>query len=215
MSTNSVPEDPQRPGFDVLGVGLRRRGHYVHEAMASADGPMTLTQISKQSKSLAQSHGYECKANTFSAQSTRSHLVWIRDQPGSGFAEQLSDGRWQLTDRARQRIADVTSSHRNGVASALPPSSPQADVRTVDAKSRLLLPKEFANATVTIERVSPTEIRIQKAIVIPESSLPLLEDSLKPLSDRDRDFFLNLLDNPPEPTPAFLAAAARYKKRHG
>lgn len=215
MSTKSVPEDPKRPGFDVLGVGLRRRGHFVHEAMASADGPMTLTQISQHSKALAQSEGYQCKANTFSTQSTRSHLVWIRDQPGSGFAEQLSDGRWQLTDRARQRIAGVIGSHRNGVASASPPSSPQAEVRTVDSKSWLLLPKEFANATVTIQVVSPTEIRIQKAVVIPEASLPLLEDSLKPLSNRDRDFFLNLLDNPPEPTPSFLAAAARYKKRHG
>jgi uncharacterized protein (DUF1778 family) len=35
-----------------------------------------------------------------------------------------------------------------------------------------------------------------------------------PLSDRDRDFFLELLENPPEPTAAFLKAAASYKKGH-
>jgi hypothetical protein len=41
------------------------------------------------------------------------------------------------------------------------------------------------------------------------------EDELQPLSDRDRDLFLNLLDNPPEPNDAFLKAAAAYRKRHG
>ena len=85
----------------------------------------------------------------------------------------------------------------------------------MDSKSRLLLPKEFANATVTIERVSETEVRIRKAVVVAEDELPLMEDHLRPLSDRDRDLFLNLLDNPPEPTPAFLAAVKKHKKRHG
>ena len=89
------------------------------------------------------------------------------------------------------------------------------EVRTVDSKCRLLLPKDYANATVTIELVGVGEIRIRKAVVVPEADLPLLEDGLKPLSKRDRDLFLGLLDNPPEPTPAFRAAATKYKKRHG
>ncbi|HEY2911589.1 MAG TPA: DUF1778 domain-containing protein [Gemmataceae bacterium] len=88
------------------------------------------------------------------------------------------------------------------------------DFRTVDDKCRVVLPKEFANATVTLEMVGEAELRIRKAVVIPEASLPLLEQNLKPLSKRDRDLFLNLIDSPPEPTPAFRAAAARYKKRH-
>ncbi len=38
---------------------------------------------------------------------------------------------------------------------------------------------------------------------------------LQPLSDRDRDLFLDLLVNPPEPNAAFRKAAEAYKKRHG
>lgn len=98
---------------------------------------------------------------------------------------------------------------------AIPPRPVTAEVRTVDAKSRVTLPKVFANAMVKIDMVSDTEIRIQKAVVLPESDLPFLEGSLAPLSNRDRDVFLGLLDSPPEPTPAFRAAAARYKKRYG
>lgn len=90
-----------------------------------------------------------------------------------------------------------------------------ADIRTVDAKSRLLLPKEFASATVTIERIGENEIRIRKAVVVPVDDLPFVKSPLKPLSDRDRDLFLSLLENPPEPTPSFLKAARLYKKRHG
>lgn len=90
-----------------------------------------------------------------------------------------------------------------------------AESRTVDSKSRLLLPKEFANATVLVERIGDNEIRIRKAVVMPVDEFPLIEDQLRPLSDRARDFFLNLLDNPPEPTAALVAAAAQHKKRHG
>jgi hypothetical protein len=89
------------------------------------------------------------------------------------------------------------------------------DVRTVDAKGRLLLSKEFANATVTVERVSANEIRIRKAVVVPLDDLPFIEDQLKPLSDRDRDLVISLLANPPEPTPALRKAMALHKKRHG
>jgi hypothetical protein len=38
------------------------------------------------------------------------------------------------------------------------------------------------------------------------------EEGMAPLSDRDRDFFLSLLDNPPEPTPALRELAARFRK---
>jgi len=40
-------------------------------------------------------------------------------------------------------------------------------------------------------------------------------DALQPLSDRDRDLFLDLLDNPPEPNAAFRKAAEAYRERHG
>lgn len=100
-------------------------------------------------------------------------------------------------------------------AGAAKPGSNATEIRSVDAKSRVLLPSEFAGATVTMERVSENEIRIRKAVVVPADELALMEDQLKPLSDRDRDLFLSLLDNPPEPTPALQKALKLHKKRHG
>lgn len=95
----------------------------------------------------------------------------------------------------------------------VPASANPVEVRTVDAKCRVLVPKGFANETVMIEVISENEVRIRKATVVPADAVPLLEDQLKPLSDRDRDLFLQLLANPPEPTPALLAAVKRHKKR--
>lgn len=94
-------------------------------------------------------------------------------------------------------------------------AKPVTEFRTVDSKARLLLPKQFAGATVTFEMIDEGEIRIRKAVVVPESSLPTIEDTLRPLSKVDRVFFLNLIENPPAPTRALRAAAKRYRKRHG
>ena len=80
------------------------------------------------------------------------------------------------------------------------------------SETRISLPKGFANATVIIDQVSETEIRIRKAVVIPEDEVRFYEESTSPLSDADRDRFLQLLDNPPEPSPALKRAAAR--RRH-
>jgi hypothetical protein len=87
--------------------------------------------------------------------------------------------------------------------------------RTTDRKARVSLPQSFANATVIIEQVSDTELRIRKAQVIPEDELPFREESAAPLSDRDRDLFLSLLDNPPPANEALKRAAARHKKSRG
>src|SRR5207249_8772181 len=73
---------------------------------------------------------------------------------------------------------------------------------TTDEKARITLPKNFANSTVLVEQVSETELRIRKARVIPEDDLPFIEEAMAPLSDRDRDVFLALLDNPPPPNDA-------------
>lgn len=73
---------------------------------------------------------------------------------------------------------------------------------TTDDKARINLPKNFANATVLVEQISDTELRIRKARVIPEDDLPFIEETMAPLSDRDRDVFLALLDNPPPPNDA-------------
>ena len=87
--------------------------------------------------------------------------------------------------------------------------------RTTDAKARITLPRAFANATVIIEQVSPTEVRIRKALVIPEDDVKFYEEKASPLSDRDRERFLDLLDNPPAPAAALVRAAAKHRKRRG
>ena len=85
--------------------------------------------------------------------------------------------------------------------------------RTTDQKGRVSLPKAFANSTVIIEQISETELRIRKAQVIPEDDLRFSEERRAPLSDRDRDLFLDLLANPPAANEALLKAAAETKKR--
>ncbi len=91
-----------------------------------------------------------------------------------------------------------------------------AEIRTTDKKGRLCLPRAFANATVLVEQVSDTELRIRKAQVIPEDEVRFEEEEPRaPLSDRDRDAFLALLENPPPPNEALRRAAAEYKKRYG
>src|SRR5258708_5326880 len=89
------------------------------------------------------------------------------------------------------------------------------ETRTTDAKARLSLPKSFANSTVVIETVSDCEIRIRKARVIPEDEVRFYEESATPLSDRDRDRFLEILNHPPRANAALKRAAAKHKARHG
>jgi hypothetical protein len=90
----------------------------------------------------------------------------------------------------------------------------QRQTKKTDSKGRVTLPRGFANTTVIIEQVSDTEVRIRKAVVVPEDETSLIEQSAAPLSDRDRDLFLAMLDNPPNPSPA-LRKAARMLKRQG
>lgn len=89
------------------------------------------------------------------------------------------------------------------------------ETRSTDAKGRISLPKAFANATVIIEQVSDTEVRIRKAVVIPEDEVRFYEEAARPLSDRDRDRFLELLDNPPGANEALKRAAKKHAKPHG
>ena len=89
------------------------------------------------------------------------------------------------------------------------------ETRSTDAKGRLSLPKAFANATLIIEQLSETELRIRKAVILPADEIRFAEETATPLSDRDRDRFLELLDKPPKANPALRRAAARNPKRHG
>ncbi len=53
----------------------------------------------------------------------------------------------------------------------------KTETRTTDAKGRVCLPKAFANATVVIEQVSETELRVRKARVIPEDEIRFREET--------------------------------------
>jgi uncharacterized protein (DUF1778 family) len=68
---------------------------------------------------------------------------------------------------------------------------------------------------VIVEEISDTEIRIRKARVIPEDEVRFAEESRTPLSDRDRDLFLKMLEHPAEPNEALKKAVAKYRARHG
>jgi hypothetical protein len=85
------------------------------------------------------------------------------------------------------------------------------ETRIADAKGRVLISNNLANETLLVEQVSDNEYRIRVAKVIPVDEIPFLEESLTPLSDRDRDIFLALLDNPPGPNEALRKAMERQQ----
>ena len=74
---------------------------------------------------------------------------------------------------------------------------PTPSLRFTDKKARVILPTRFANSAVLIEEVSETELRIRKAVILPEGEVPFTEEQRPPLSDEDRDFILSLLAAPP------------------
>jgi DNA-binding transcriptional regulator/RsmH inhibitor MraZ len=81
-----------------------------------------------------------------------------------------------------------------------------------DSKGRVSLPKSFANSTVVIEQISDRELRICKVQVFPKDEIRFAEENPLPLSDRDRDLFLKLLDQPPPP-PAALRHLLKQKAK--
>ena len=89
----------------------------------------------------------------------------------------------------------------------------KTETRTTDKKARVTLPRAFANSTVIVEQVSDTEVRIRKALVIPEDEVRFAEEMRTPLSVRDYDQLVELISNPPEPTEALRRAFAKYAKR--
>jgi hypothetical protein len=77
-------------------------------------------------------------------------------------------------------------------------------------QARVDLPAAFANATVQVEQVSETEVRVR--VVPAAQAVTFPEEGRKPLSDRDRDRLLELLDNPPAPTESLKRALASARK---
>jgi hypothetical protein len=70
---------------------------------------------------------------------------------------------------------------------------------------------------VIMDQVGETEIRIRKAVVIPEEGFRFREQTATPLTDFDRDHFLSLLNHPPTPNEALKRTARRpaRRKSHG
>ena len=83
-----------------------------------------------------------------------------------------------------------------------------------DAEARVALPTGFANATLIIEQLSDVEVRIRKTDAIQEDERQFAEERMTVLSDRDRDRFLELLENPPGPNAALRKALAEHRPQH-
>ena len=81
------------------------------------------------------------------------------------------------------------------------------ETQTVDSKARVTLPKGFAKATVVLEQVSETEVRIHLA----GDRTKFAEESVPTLSDRDRERFLKLLENAPPPNAALRKAMSKHR----
>jgi len=92
------------------------------------------------------------------------------------------------------------------------------ETRTVDARARVTLPPGFAKATVILEQVSESEVRIRRTSGrLDESaeSAEFAEETITTLSDRDRDRFLRLLENPSPPNASLRKAMSKRRTRHG
>jgi hypothetical protein len=89
------------------------------------------------------------------------------------------------------------------------------ETQSTDMRGRVRLPKGFANTRVIIEQVSDTEIRIRKAVAVPEDEARFCEESSTPLSDRDRDRFLQLLASAGGANDRLRLAIKKHTKPHG
>ncbi|MBC8868798.1 MAG: DUF1778 domain-containing protein [Planctomycetes bacterium] len=88
------------------------------------------------------------------------------------------------------------------------------ETSVVDAEARVALPTRFANAAVIVEELSVDEVRIRKANAVPDNEAQFPEERITTLSDRDRDRFIELLENPPEANAALRKAMAEHRKQH-
>jgi hypothetical protein len=91
---------------------------------------------------------------------------------------------------------------------------PPVTSRFPDKKARLILPRRFANSAVLIEEISDTELRVRKAVIVPEDEMHFTEEIRPPLADHDRDFVLALLANPPAANANQKKALKKYRRRH-
>jgi hypothetical protein len=84
-----------------------------------------------------------------------------------------------------------------------------SETRTADSKGRVLVSNKFAHATLLVEQVSDTEYRVRLAKTIPVDEIRFTEEALQPLSDRDRDIFLAILEDTSPPNEALRKLMAK------
>lgn len=89
------------------------------------------------------------------------------------------------------------------------------ETRTVDARARVTLLPGFAKATVILEQVSESEVRIRRTSGHPDESAEFAEETVTTLSDRDRDRFLRLLETPSPPNASLRKAMSKRRRYHG
>ena len=117
--------------------------------------------------------------------------------------------QWKKWDRPTcVNVVKLPSMGRGGNMSSVIP-------RFTDKKARLILPRRFANSAVLVEEVSETELRIRKAVILPEDEMRFTEEQRSPLADEDRDFLLTLLASPPKANAALRKAAREHRRRDG
>ncbi len=88
-------------------------------------------------------------------------------------------------------------------------------VRIADSRGRVSLPG-FANATVIIEAISDTEVRVRKAEAIQEDELVFSQENMPiKLTEREACDFMETFMNPPKPNAAARRAARRFKAKYG
>jgi len=86
------------------------------------------------------------------------------------------------------------------------------ETQTADSKARVTLPLVFAKATVVVEVVSASEVRIRKIGDPMAIDAGLPENDTAVLSARDRDRFIELIASPPSPNAALRKAMGRRTK---
>lgn len=91
---------------------------------------------------------------------------------------------------------------------------PTSQTRTADERGRVTLPKGFANATVIVQQINESEVRIRLVSEEKGEQQQFVEEMITPLSNVDRDRFLELLETPPKPNAALKRAMAKLRAHH-
>ena len=92
---------------------------------------------------------------------------------------------------------------------------PAVTPRFTDKKARLVLPARFANSAVLVEEVSETELRIRKAVFLPEDEIPFTEMNRSPLSEHRPGLPAFSPRRSSPPNVELKKAAREHRRRHG